>query len=447
MRRRRSDYRGAEKSCLAAVVIAEWGLRDLETDQDRLTWNRESSTCYRMLVSARLHDSAPTAALELWESYKSAPLRSGHRPAILPPDNFSDLDRMPTLPPIDEVERHRTALTKETVITFALLPDQVVAWVFDDRGIRWHQLPGSADEVERTGDEFTRLCSDPRSELQDLRRNGQRLYDLLILPLAPDLDPSRTLIVETDETIAGIPFAALVDDAGNYLGVRYRLVLSLSFDHMRNLRPSSQVSPMTTALIVGGPALPKSLADALPPLPDAVREAENISLQFTTPLLLTGKQASASTVLRLLPQAELFHFAGHALSSPVHSGLLLAPDNSIGSPESARLGPEKLNPALLRKCQVAVLSACATGKDQYGEIGSAENIARSFLQARVPNVVASLWQIDSASTSNFMNAFYVRLLRGETVSESLRQTARDMREVHATSHPYFWAAFEAFGRS
>jgi CHAT domain-containing protein len=44
-----------------------------------------------------------------------------------------------------------------------------------------------------------------------------------------------------------------------------------------------------------------------------------------------------------------------------------------------------------------------------------------------------------------MYAFYRRLLAGDAVSRALQHAEEDVRRNPETAHPYFWAAFGAFG--
>ena len=69
-------------------------------------------------------------------------------------------------------------------------------------------------------------------------------------------------------------------------------------------------------------------ADRLPSLPYADGEARDISAMFSRYHLLTGNEATMTNVLEWLPQAEVFHFAGHTLSQGRRPGLLLAPGES-----------------------------------------------------------------------------------------------------------------------
>jgi CHAT domain-containing protein len=74
-------------------------------------------------------------------------------------------------------------------------------------------------------------------------------------------------------------------------------------------------------------------------------------------------------------------------------------------------------------------------------------MVRRLMGARVPEVVASRWQIDSTATSRLMNEFYRNLIAGDTVSDALTTASRNLRTEPGFAHPYYWAGFSAFGRN
>jgi CHAT domain-containing protein len=91
---------------------------------------------------------------------------------------------------------------------------------------------------------------------------------------------------------------------------------------------------------------------------------------------------------------------------------------------------------------VVVLSGCQTalGKHVRGEgpIG----LARAFMYAGVPRVVASLWQVDDLATAELMKRFYRGMLVDElTPAASLRAAQRDLATGGRWASPYFWAPF------
>ena len=112
----------------------------------------------------------------------------------------------------------------------------------------------------------------------------------------------------------------------------------------------------------------------------------------------------------------------------------------------ALLSPDSIATARLRNLELAVLSACSTGRAGDDGLADPADIAEAFLRAGVPHVIASRWDVDSAITSAFMNSTYRMILHGESVPGALRDVYREFSSVPATAHPYYWAAFSAFGR-
>jgi CHAT domain-containing protein len=92
--------------------------------------------------------------------------------------------------------------------------------------------------------------------------------------------------------------------------------------------------------------------------------------------------------------------------------------------------------------EVVVLSGCQTalGKDVRGEgpIG----LARGFMYAGVPRVVASLWQVDDLATAELMRRFYRGMLVEKlTPAAALRAAQQQLAATRRWRSPYYWAPF------
>ena len=74
------------------------------------------------------------------------------------------------------------------------------------------------------------------------------------------------------------------------------------------------------------------------------------------------------------------------------------------------------------------------------------SLARGFLRAGVPDVVASRWNVDSESTRLLMGTFYDALLSGQSVVRALAYAESQLQQHQTTQHPYYWAAFDALGQ-
>ena len=445
---RRGKLPEAEQALRMAVNIAEINLSSLPTDADRLAWERDSAAAYRALVElyARRPDSA-VRALEVWEGYRASPLRSPVPSVSTRKLDRADLDTDPDQSFRKRIRAAIPAFRHETVISFAYLPSGIAAWAFDDRGVNFAWIAASNEELGGRIRDFQHLCADPYSDLAKLQQEGRGLYDFLVAPFERYLDSSRLLIVEPDSMLSDVPWIALLDSHGQYLGARFTIVVSPGLGYWLGLRSPASISREKTALVVGMPTIASEVAERFAPLPDADREAQNVASRFQHSHLLSGGEVTSVAIRQELARSDVFHFAGHAISGVKQSGLVLA---SLAGPdgngvEPTLLSASDLDMTRLQRLQLVVLSACATAETEKGFI-EPDTLVRSFLRAGVPHVVASRWPVDSLSTEKIMTEFYSRLLERLSVANALQQAANQLRLQPATAHPYYWAAFSSYGR-
>jgi CHAT domain-containing protein len=243
----------------------------------------------------------------------------------------------------------------------------------------------------------------------------------------------------------------LIDSNGGYLGSRFAITNFPGIAYLRHLRPAIAITSGDRALVIGSPTPSGAGTSSLPPLPDAAAEAEGIASKFHNGLLLTGKLVTTASVKRELLRVVVFHYAGHSTSNAERVGLLMAVDDLARDPSGLSDNPPVLeaasfdNSSILR-CSLAVFSACATQGVERDGAGDPESLVRAFLNAGVPRVMASRWDVDSRATAVFMNAFYDRLLNGQAAAVAAQAVASDLRKRPAAAHPYYWAAFSLYGR-
>jgi CHAT domain-containing protein len=427
------DTNEAESALRAALVLAELQLHSLHGDKARIDWESRTSTAYRDFVQLRLHQGDQLGALEIWESYRGAAPRAGKvgDSAFLTRDSLVEPH---------EVTRQLPTFTKETVISYAVLPEGLAVWVYDDRGVftHWTGWTRENGDVETQAARFRNLCSNPQSDISALRRNARGLYDLLVAPIEDRLSPGRTLVIEMDDRLTGLPFDALIDKQGHYLSEREPIALSLGIYYRRDGRAFVPITTGSSVLVASVPA-PSALDNAsFVPLPDADSEGVMVAQDFHSAQRLAGRDATAASVISRLPSAEVFHFAGHAFNSLRQSGLLLS--DSV-------LDASSLEKASLSRLRLAVFSACETEDGSSGGAYSSDSMVRVFLRAGVPAVVASRWNVDSVATREFMVLFYLALLDGSTVVQAIHEAQSALRSRPGMEHPFYWSAFAAFGTS
>ena len=430
---RGGENKEAESTLGSAIALAELQLQSLRDDKSRVEWSEQSSGAYRNFVQFRLNQGDVQGALEIWEWYRGAALRAGKTAR----SGLGAVGGASPLPEPSEVTAQLSNLTKETIISYAVLPQGLTTWVYDDRGVVAQHTNASPREIEAKILRFRNLCSDPSSDESELKKDSRAMYELLVAPVESYFLPGRALVVELDDRLAGLPFDALLDAQDHYLSERGPIVASLGNYYRAGLRATVPIAADTAALVAAVPAARIATLDLhLSPLPDAIAEGEMVARGLRSARLLAGPEATVSATVSHLRGASVFHFSGHALSSSHRTGLLL----SDGLLTTASLSRQNL-----AQMQLAVFSACDTQSGSSGGVGDPDSLVRTFLRAGVPHVVASRWNVDSTATRFFMEEFYRALLNGMSVAESVRQAQSNLRARPGMAHPYFWAAFAAFG--
>jgi CHAT domain-containing protein/cytochrome c-type biogenesis protein CcmH/NrfG len=414
----------------SAVALAELQLQSLHNDKSRIDWEARTSNSYRDLAQLRLLQGNAQGALEIWELYQGAATRAGRArtPQLL-------RSAKSLLEP-NEITMRLPTLVKETVVSYAVFPQGLAVWVYDNRGVFTHWFEGNAGDIEAKVERFRSLCSVPDSNLSDLQRNARALYDLFVAPIEQHLSPDRVLVIELDDRLVGLPFDALIDTQGHYLSERGRLFLSLGIYYRRDARALAPITVDSPALVAAVPVSYVFRNLSFTPLPDAASEGEMVASHFRSAQLLSDRNATAAAVASGLPTASLFHFSGHSLSTEQQSGLLLS---------DALLSAASLRKVSLSRMQLVVLSACNTqDASAGGGVFSSDSLLRVFLQRGVPNVVASRWNVDSVATRQFMQLFYQALLSGGNPSDAIHQAQFGLRSRPEMAHPYYWSAFSVF---
>ncbi len=165
--------------------------------------------------------------------------------------------------------------------------------------------------------------------------------------------------------------------------------------------------------------------------------------------LREGVAANKDSVLDpTLGDFRILHFATHGqldAEEPSRSSLVMSFYDEGGQPidgllSLAEIAELDLNPDLV------VLSACETalGKDLRGE--GLISLARGFMFAGAPRVVATLWRVDDQSTAELMVDFYRAMLQDKRAPASaLRSAKLRLRGQARWGDPYYWAGFVFIG--
>ena len=429
---REGETAEAERVLRSAVRLAELQLQSVQDNKSRSEWKDISSEPYRDLIFLLDQKQDTVDALQLWEEFKAAPGASITNVNVQKSDNVNPTGATGWT----NVNAYLPQLSKATVISYALLPRELLIWTFDDRGVHSRHIDVSAVKLSTSAASFRELCSRPASDPALIRKQARHLYDQLLAPIEPYLQSGRILIVELDEELSGIPMEALLDSTNHYLGERVTIMSSLGIFYSPRGTIAHQITNETPALVVAV-ATPHADAEShIAALPDVDAEGQAVARRFSIARLLASQNATLNATVQGIPEAGVFHFAGHASNSYVEPGVLLSNETlTVRSLESLKL----------QTPQLVVLSACNSEVGALGSAGASDSLVGYFVRAGVPRVVASRWNIDSTLTGRFMSEFYARLLKGSSVEESLSQAQSVLRTQSISAHPFYWAAFTTFG--
>lgn len=318
----------------------------------------------------------------------------------------------------------------------------------------------------------------------DARKQAAELYRTLIAPVADAVEGAQRLWVVADGAVQLVPFAALIDGEGKFLGERLpigfapSLTLALS---SRGERPRASRSAVIVAapetgatqlaalqsdderglyvpirgmyLPVRGEYMPirgegevSSVLTAMAqvPLPEAEAEGEAIAGRFADALLLTDAEATKAALGQVGGDCGVLHIATHGYADPDFpdfSGLLLAAPPGNATPYQVLTAGEVYGWPL--SARLVTLSACQTalGRDVEGE--GILGLSRAFIYAGAQDVVCSLWPVSDQSTRTLMTAFYDALAAGAPVEEALQAGQNALPHTGDRGDPFFWAGFIA----
>ncbi len=174
----------------------------------------------------------------------------------------------------------------------------------------------------------------------------------------------------------------------------------------------------------------------------------------------TGFDATEESLsdVQLIQDSFFIHIATHGYflmsinnkfdENPLNlSGLLFAnanknwTNNFIGSSDSSDgiLTANEISNLNLKKCKLAILSACETGLGKiYGNEGIF-GLQRGLKLAGVSNCIISLWKVPDSQTSELFQTFYLNIFNGDEIHNAFQKAQLYLKKKY--NLPYYWAGF------
>ena len=445
--RKAGDDRNAERDFEAALSLYDRMGEQLDQEDLRLTLLEEEDEAFDEMISLQAsHDSDRAFAYADRVRTRVLP---GSASTLWTGDR-AQLDRLlasePQPLPLAEILRQ--VPTGVSLVQFSVLEDRVLIWLL-------RRQPGGArffQQIVRRRDLEAQVARLQQFDRPDWDETAAGLFDRLVWPWLDAVPGEERIVFIPDKVLHRVPFAALKDrSTGRFLFESHPLAIAPSATLYVNAlaRQGGDRRPFRSpGLVVGEPEVDHSRFESLVALPAAAAEAGRLARQTGSRLLL-GKAAYKSAFLERARDAEWIQFSGHALVDPQNtllSKLVLAPGPD-GDP--GVLTAREIYPLDLSGTRFVVLAACETGNQYVPGSEGVTSLARAFLAAGVPTVVASLWSVADQTTANLFDAFHRHLWDGADPVDALRQAQLEMlRSGHrADRSPGAWAAFEAIGAS
>ena len=341
----------------------------------------------------------------------------------------------------------------------------------------------------------------PEFDLDTFQQSARALDALTMAKIRPLVGEATHLLLSPDSQLNLVPFAALVDEQGQYLVENYLLTYLTTGRDLLRLQataPSRQppvilANPDYTQADASGVDLvasttrgenrrPSDMADlSFSPLPGTASEVAAIAPLLNNAVVLTEAQATENA-LKQVQAPSILHIATHGfflanvpfLPPPSTDGPQLLASSTVGPPptDAGDGSPSRLENPLLRSglalaganarssspedgiltaleasslnlygTKLVVLSACETG---VGEIANGEGVyglRRALAIAGAESQLMSLWQVSDWGSSELMQGYYQQLSGGAGRSAALREVQLDLMQDPDYSHPYFWAPF------
>jgi len=316
---------------------------------------------------------------------------------------------------------------------------------------------------------------------KDARPLARELDELIMRPVRSLIGKTQRLLISPDGLLNLIPFAALVDESGEYLVSKYTIsYLTSGRDLLRLQAPQKSKSD---PLVVANPSfgLPDPSRTLLKPLqPLLASEDEAMAIKTVLPeasLLLREqateaalKQAKAPWILHVathgfffsdqqkappplargvfgedplrMSDMQLSKWAASVKDPLLRSGLALTGANKGKSGDDDGLLTALEAAGMdLWGTKLVVLSACDTGVGEVKNGEGVQGLRRALVLAGSESQVMSLWPVSNEATRDLMIAYYKTLMRGEGRGAALRQIQLQLLRSKNRRHPFYWAAF------
>jgi len=300
--------------------------------------------------------------------------------------------------PLNPTEAHHLLPRDVAVIYFVALPDRVLGWMFTTGAVTPFAVTVDAKRLARIVRRLHQRIADNATNAE-LGAEWEVLKPL-VEPALSVIPRGATLVLVPDEGLATIPFAALPDADGAPLVAAHPILFAPSFTTLMLASERLADFEPDGVLAVGDGHDP--VVTSVPLLRWADSEASAVARLYPRAELITGSNATIRNFLSA--RRSVLHFAGHTIANPDFpflSRLLFAPDPDDHESTGVLLA-SAIAAHAFSGTRVVILASCESAAGRFIRGEGFDSVARMFLEAGVPSIVASLWPVDDDQTTLFL---------------------------------------------
>ncbi|MCP2729432.1 CHAT domain-containing protein [Limnofasciculus baicalensis] len=445
-----SQNKEANPDAIAYYTAAFNTLKSLRSDivslnpEIQFSFRESVEPIYRQLVDLLLRSPTPPKenliqARNVMEALQLAELDNFFRDACATPEavNIDNVDKQAGIFYPIILENRLEVILK--------LPGEDNLHHYGNNGV-------SEAQVDEAVQELRIALTKRSSSISQVKKASKKIYDWLIKPFENELknvsnsegNRVKTLVFVLDGSLRNIPPATLYDGE-KYLVEKYAIAMTPG---LQLLEPKPLVAENIKVLIAGATNAPSFQKEKFTSLDNVEDELKEIGGELINSETLQNQNFLEENIQTQINSApfNIVHIATHGkFSSNPQETFILDWNKRITVKDLDSLLRIN-NPTKATAIELLVLSACETAA---GDKRAALGLAGIAIRAGAHSTLATLWQVNDASTAAFMLRFYQQLSNPEiSKAEAIRNTQiAFMSEYPNTDYnrPYYWAPFILVG--
>lgn len=419
----REDYSGALVSYRKAIEIIEGIRSDIDSTNLRRSFFSDRFDPYKVTIDLLYrYDGDRQSSLEYVDRAKSMTLRE----YLELPDAVHGMGTNS-----DKIEDKEDPFR---ILEYFFSQDRLLVFVTGHEGriIETAPIELSPEIVDGQVQEFIKSIRE--NDIKRFNKLSRQLYDELFSPIEQHAlrGYSGPVIVLPDGPLHLLPFAGLRDEQGRFLIEKNPVVYAPSRSVFRRCLELGRTMPAEGKQDV-------VLIDGTADLSNARDELLYLSNLYGSNARVLGSK-DLQEFREAVAGSEILHFSGHAVSKQGKPVLLLQ-----RSPQEAYLDSREISSWKLQRCRLVNLAGCNTGIGPISEGESPWGLVPEFLNAGTPAIVASLMQVDDASTNLLTRRFYESLQNGADKATALQKAQTALLNQSKDTKSLSWLPYILIG--